>query len=206
MPNRSIGRILILVLIVAVVASWILTFKTERDKRRLASALEQAQASVDALEQERLQLSGDLAQVSETLTGRDSQLESIQAELNGLKDQLHDAVQEIARLQTEQSGMYVRQASLTEQLDTANLDRDAMRAKLSSIKELKAAILTVKHHLREQRHQVWLAKAEAQRAEDQQRLAQGNRGFVVRDGSSTLAVAPRLGTKLQVRVLEPQSE
>ena len=206
MPNRSIGRILILVLIVAVVASWILTFKTERDKRRLAGALEQAQASVDALEQERLQLSGDLAQVSETLTGRDSQLESIQTELNGLKDQLHDAVQEIARLQTEQSGMYVRQASLTEQLDTANLDRDEMHAKLSSIKELKAAILTVKHHLREQRHQVWLAKAEAQRAEDQQRLAQGNRGFVVRDGSSTLAVAPRLGTKLQVRVLEPQSE
>ena len=43
---------------------------------------------------------------------------------------------------------------------------------------------------------------DAQRAEDERRLAAGNRGYLVRDGVTTL----RSATKLQVRVLDPQPQ
>ena len=47
----------------------------------------------------------------------------------------------------------------------------------------------------------WRARAEAQRVEDQRRLAEGNRGYVVREGQPTVGGA----TTLHVRVLEPQT-
>jgi hypothetical protein len=50
--------------------------------------------------------------------------------------------------------------------------------------------------------QRWTTRAVAQRTVDEQRLTQGNRGLLVRNGLPT--TGPR--TTLQVRVLDPQTE
>jgi chromosome segregation ATPase len=206
MPQGRIGRIALAVLVVGLIASWVMTYRTDHDNRRLSAALDQAHTSIVELESERQRLEQELAQASETVQGQDVKIGLLQAELTDLEGLFTDAEQEIGRLQAEQSAMLARNQDLTNEFALADQERTEMRTKLSSVKELKLAIKSVRRELRQQRRQVWLAKIEAQRARDQQLVASGNRGFVVRNGASTLAASPRLRTRLQVRVLEPQAE
>jgi hypothetical protein len=81
-------------------------------------------------------------------------------------------------------------------------EKTLLEQKMRSIRELRLAIHAVKQQMWAKRRHEWLAKLEVQRAEDERRLAEGNRGYLVRDGSTTLKSA----TKLQVRVLDPESQ
>jgi chromosome segregation ATPase len=205
MPQQRV-RVIVVVLTVGLAVSWIVTFRAEQDKRRLGSALDEAHASLVDLEQERVRLEQELAGTTGSLEGQNVRVVVLQSELDELQTLLQDAEQEIARLQTEQSAVLAKNAELTEQFASVDAERQDLRARMSSLKELKVAIRTVKRELREQRRQVWLAKIEAQRAKDQQLLVSGNRGYVVHNGTSTFAASPKLRTRLQVRVLEPRTE
>lgn len=206
MASRPVGRALLVILFVALVVSWMFTLGIERDRKRLAAANREAEAAVSALEEERVGLALELDQVRQNLEGKDSELQALRTELAGLQSQLADAQHEITRLHEENTLALDSHARMHEQFAAIFIEKQQLEARLSSIKELKLAIRSVKRRLHEERWQSYLAKIEARRAEDQRQLAQGNRGYVVRNGLSTLVAAPTLGNKLQVRVLEPQTE
>jgi len=130
------------------------------------------------------------------------QLAQVQSELDVVQQELERTVGQLASLQQEHATLVDEHAAMNSQLAAVEEDKRQLEAKLSSLKELKLAIKDVKRKMWAQRWVRWRARAEAQRQADQERLAAGNRGYVVRDGTSTL-VGP---TKLQVHVLEPQPQ
>ncbi len=206
MGNRVFGRIAIVVLLASVVGSWVLTLKVERDRKQLTEKYAAAQAALTEAELARKQLSDEVWVNKKLLAEQDEELTGLQAELSSLQTKLADAHQEINRLHTEQVALIDHHQGLTERLAVVTQENQRLEAKLSSIKELKSAIRVVRARLQDEQHQARLAMIQHQRTEDQKRLAQGNRGFVVRNGTSTIVAERKLGTKLQVRVLDPQTE
>jgi len=189
------GRILLWLLIVAAVVSGVLATKSELDKRRLLSTYAQATSALAQLEQERTHLSKELASARDTMDIQTNDLSHLQAYLAQVE-------QELGTLRREHSQLLQTNLTLVGQLAAVTQEKQELQAKLASLKELKAAIRAVKQQIWQQRWQAWLARIEAQRTEDQRKLAQGNRGFVVREGVPTLGPV----AKLRVRVLEPQTQ
>ena len=199
MAQRSIKQVVFVALIAAVVISALFATKVTQDKRQLSQELARVEA-------ERAHLRHELTQTRETLEGQATQLTGLQSELSSLQARLEQTEQEISRMQVEQASLRQTNESLAEQLGIVNQQKAELEAKLSSLRELRAAIRAVKQRLWRERWNGWLARIETQRVADHQKLAQGNRGFVVRDGSTTLGASSRSTgpTKLQIRVLEPQ--
>jgi chromosome segregation ATPase len=158
-------------------------------------------AALTQLEEERVQLNEELSQARQTLDSQATNLEQLQGELGRVHARLGQAEQEISRLQSEQAALRQGNVNLIDQLTTVVQEKQVLEAKLSSLQELRLAMRSVKQRLREERWQAWLAHVESERAEDQRQLAQGNHGFVVRNGVSTLGAR----SSLQVRVLQPEA-
>ena len=192
--NHPVKPVVLWALAVGVAVSVALAAKLTFDKRRLTAVYTQARAEI-------AQLSQELGQARQTIDTQADDFGALEQELTRIQTRLNLADQDIARLQQEQVAMKEENQTLNEQLTAASAEQQALRARLSSLTELKIAVREVKARVRQERWEAWLAYVRAQRADDQQRLAKGNRGFVVRNGVPTIG-AP---TRLQVRVLEPQA-
>lgn len=182
------GRSLLWILAVATLVSGALAAKFTFDKRQLASHYAEAQRTLAELTHE----------LDETREIADDQA----TELDRLSARLTDAEQEVRRLQFEQKGFRQANAGLLQELASVSQEKALLDEKLHSIRALKLAIRTVKQQMWAKRRQAWVAKLDAQRAEDARAGADGNRGYLVRNGSPTW----RAGTTMQVRVLDPQVE
>lgn len=202
MPIQGRGRIILIVLTIGLVISTLIATKAEHDKRQLGDSYTRAQAMLAELQQERESLTRELNQARQVVESQAADLSVLQNELSGLQVRLNDAEQEITRLQTEHLQLEASNTTLRDRLELTTEEKQALEARLSSIKELKSAIRTVKRKLRQERWESWMAHIQYRREEDQRELARGNRGFVVRDGTPTIGSA----SKLQVRVLEPQAQ
>ena len=196
------GRILLLVLTIALVISTIVTIKTEREKRQLGSAYANAQALLADVRHERDSLNDELTKAREIVETQAADLRQLQEELNGLQAHLKDSEDEITKLQADHLQLETTNTQLNQELALTVEEKRALEAKLSSITELKLAIRSVKQRLRQERWESWLAHVQAEREQDQRDSAYGNRGFLVHEGISTLGSS----NKLQVRVLDPQAQ
>ena len=194
MAQHTDRRALLWILVAAVLASGLLATKLALDKQKLASAYAKTQAILSQLQQEQTHLNQELTQARETTDTQASDLTALQMRLG-------KAEQEISRLQHDHEQLQQTNLTLTQQLAAVTQEKAQLEAKLSSLKELKTAIHLVKQRIQQEHRQAWLARIQAQRAEDQRKLARGNQGYVVRDGVPTIGLV----TKLQVRVLEPQT-
>ena len=198
----SRGRYILIVLGVLLLASLWRTGSTERQKRRLADAYRQAQQQLQQLEAERAHLNGELVQAHQTIEEQAGNVSGLQQELKSLQERLDETTTGLASLQHEHEALRERNDSLTEQLSAVTDENQQLEAKLSSLKELKLAIRDVKHKMWNERWAAWRARIEALKAADQEQLAMGNHGYVVRNGISTLGSSE----KLQVHVLQPQPQ
>ena len=193
-PQRT-GQLVLWVLVIGLLVTGALAVMAGRDRHRLTTALTQ-------LEAERTQLSEELAAAHQTVESQTTDLAHLQAELASLQASLEDAELEVRRLQVEQASLQQANEGLSARLDVAQQENQAIEARLSSLKELKLAIREMKRKLWRQRWQAWLDRVQIARTKEHDQLVQGNRGFVIRNGIPTLGSV----TKLQVRVLEPQTE
>ena len=193
------GRVILIALLTALAVSLWRTVSVERDKRALSHSYEQAQQLVAQLTQERTHLNTELTEAKQTVETQAGSLSNLELELGNVQAKLTTAATQIASLQHEHEQMRGQNASLTARLDSAMADKAALEARLSSLKELKLAIRDVRQKLWNERWADFRARVYAQRERDQEQLASGNRGFVVKQGRSTLGSSPRL----QVHVLEP---
>ena len=200
------GRVILAVLALAVVASLWRTVAVERQKREVAQSYEEAQRLVQELTAERDHLSGELLETRQTVEDQAGSLANLQQELASVQGQLNETVAQITSLQRDYAKLESRNSSLSEQLEAAVAEKAQLQAKLSSLKELRLAIRDVKHKLRAERWAAWgtwwRERAQRTRETDQARLASGNRGYVIKQGKSTLGASPRL----HVHVLEPQPQ
>ena len=195
MRRQHTGQTILWVLVVGVLVTGALAVKVQRDNRKLASAYAQIQATLDRVAQERSQLNEELAQARQTLEGQAD-------DLSHLQTRLAQAEQELKRLEGDYAQLRETNTGLSQQLSLAAQEKQALEAKLSSLKELRAAIREVKRKVAQERWEAWLGRIQTQRASDQDRLAQGNRGYLIRDGASTAGSS----AKLLIRVLDPQTQ
>ncbi|MFA5344853.1 MAG: hypothetical protein WC315_01065 [Candidatus Omnitrophota bacterium] len=126
-------------------------------------------------------------------------LNEVQTELN-IERQLSASLQkELAATRIKLDRVKVELDNTRKQLNEVNkrsavtqgdsiklsMEKKTLKAKLDSLKELKAAIERVKREILQQKQQELLARKEAQREKNVRKLAEGNRGFVLKDSKST---------------------
>ena len=196
------GRVILVVLGIATAVSFWRTAALERQKHRLSTAYTKVQGVVGQLTEERDRLNSELSTTRQTVEAQGGQLASLQHELEEAQGRLERTVDELASLQREQAHLRSQNSSLSMQLSAVTAEKAELEQRLSSLKELKLAIRDVKRKIWQQRWASLRTRIEQLRHEDQDRLASGNRGYIIRDGKSTLSSAARL----QVHVLEPQSQ
>ena len=195
-------RIAVLVLALLVVSLW-RAVAVEREKRQVTEAYQRAHQLVTQLAQERDHLNQELVGANHTVEAQAGDLKNLQQELKSVQQRLEETVTEIASLQREHQTLHQENAVLATELGTVKTEKQQLEAKLSSLKELRLAIHDVKRKMSTERWAAWRAQRERLKVEDQERLASGNRGYLVREGTSTLSAA---GPRLHVHVLEPQSQ
>ena len=196
------SRVVLGVLAVVLLASLWRTVAVEREKRRITAAYEQAHRMAQQLGEERAHLSDELVQAKQTIEGQTSDLTHFQNELQDLQGRLDKTMTELAALQREHEELRQSNASLTTQLSSVEAEKQQLEQRLASLRELRLAIHEVKRKMWNERLAAWRAHIQAVKAADQERLAAGNRGYLVRNGTPTLGSR----TKMQVHVLEPQSQ
>ena len=196
------SRVVLGVLTVVLVASLWRTVAVEREKRRIAAAYEQAQRMAQQLGEERAHLNEELVQAKQTIGGQTSDISHFQNELQELQGRLDKTMTELAALQREHQELRQSNASLTTQLSSVTTEKQELEQRLASLRELQLAIRDVKRKMWNERWASWRAHVQAAKAADQERLATGNRGYLVRNGTPTLGSR----TKMQVHVLEPQPQ
>ena len=195
-------RIVVLVLALLVAVSLWRAIAVEHEKRQVTEAYQRAHQLVTQLAQERDHLNQELVGANHTVEAQAGDLKNLQQELKSVQQRLDETTAEIASLQREHQMLRQEHSVLTTELGTVKTEKQQLEAKLSSLKELRLAIRDVKQKMSTERWAAWRANVERLKREDQERLASGNRGYLVREGTSTLGAGPRL----HVHVLEPQSQ
>ena len=195
-------RVLLLFLALLVCVSLWRTVAVEREKRQITEAYERAHQLVTQLAAERNHLNQELVGANHTVESQAGDLNNLQHELKSVQQRLEETTAEIASLQREHQMLHQENTALTTELGTVKTEKQQLEAKLSSLKELRLAIRDVKRKMSTERWAAWRAHVERLKSEDQERLASGNHGYLVRGGNSTLGAGPRL----HVHVLEPQSQ
>lgn len=188
-------RLLFIGLAVLAIASLWRAAAVEGEKRRLAEAHAKIQHAMNELEDERNRLTGQLAEARQTLGERTDDLSRFTLELQ-------QAQRQLASLQREHEELLAHDRSMSDQVSALTTEKQELEAKLSSVKELRLAIRDLTRKVWQERWAVWRGRLRAHRHADQDRLLAGNRGYVVRDGASTLGESPRV----HVHVLEPQAQ
>lgn len=203
MAQHSIRRPLLVILAVGFVVSAGVGLRAEWQRRQASEAYQVASAALSALERQQAQWAHVLNELHDQLQEQTDQATHQKEEVARVQAQLADAQAQLRAAQREYAQLHGEHQLAQERLAAVIHDNQALTATLSSMPELKAAMRTARRQVWQQRWQRWWARAEAQRTDDERRLTQGNGGYVVRDGFSTLG-ADVARTTVQVRVLDPQ--
>jgi len=159
--KRSVRVWLIILAAVVIIFDIKIYFSLASKLVRTHRELEETQTRLGQEQKEKQQLQGELKTTRE-------QLQKIKAELKGTQ-------RELKIVNTKLSGAEKNNLLLME-------EKERLEARLNSLKELKKAIKEVKVEYRQQKAQQYITKKEHQKEIDAQKLTQGNRGFLIKDG------------------------
>ena len=157
-----------------------------KEKYELLNALNEIKQQVQVLENDKRNLSLELE--------KEKQLADKLSEQNaGLKDNLKASITRLTRLFTDAENtqksledmraqfslLRAENAALKDQTTQMSSENESMKAKLGSVSEMKKAI-------REFRKQMGKVGKEIKHQVNVNQVAEGNRGFVIKDGQPTL--------------------
>ena len=163
-----------------------------KENVQLQSSLGEINLQIAALGEQRLNLLRDLEkekQLAQELQGKNtllkdnlkagiSKIQKLQDALNRTKA-ISDELNAVASiLRAENSALHKDEERLNSKLSQINRENDNFKAKLNSVEELRKAINEVKKQLRK----VAVVMIKTARS---QRVIEGNRGYLVREGKST---------------------
>lgn len=199
-PSRR-GRYVIIALVLVVIGALWRTAAIEGEKRRIVSAYDEAQQAVNELQTERDRLSHELEAAKSSMSDQTADITRLHNELAFIESKLDETVVDLASLQRDHEALRLTNSSLASQLASVSDEKQALEARLGDIKELRLAIREVKQRMSSERWAQWRAKVQAFKEEDQRRLAAGNRGYLIKNGTSMVNQA----TRMHVKVLEPET-
>lgn len=196
------SRLLFIGLAALAIASLWRAAVVEHEKRRLAEAHAKIQRAMNELEDERTHLTGQLVEARQMIDEETNELSRLALELQHAQTQLERASKELASLQREHEELLAHDQSMSSQVSALMTEKQELDAKLSSVKGLRLAIRDLTRKMWQERWAMLREHLQARRHADHDLLIAGNRGYVVRDGASTLSSSPRM----HVHVLEPQAQ
>ncbi|MFH1889027.1 MAG: hypothetical protein ABH806_02920 [Candidatus Omnitrophota bacterium] len=167
-----------------------------REKYVLLNELNQAGEQVLALEervQKEKELQNALAKensaLKDELMADTEKLTQLQINLQNSQKTIEQIIEQIALAKTENAALREEKGKIILKLNWVSQERDGLKARLSSLSELKETIREVK--IRTQK-----AKSIINKITESKRAIAGNRGYLVRDGESTFT-----GAKIKIEVM-----
>lgn len=163
-----------------------------KDNLDLAKQLNQIKEQAVVLEQEKQNLLESLEK--EKAWGKKLEHESygLKNSLKAREEKVQDLINDFSRTQkviddlgVQISSLKTEKEQLKADLSKVSRENENFRSKLSSIKELKKAMLELKE-------QVTKVKKEVRQKINIEKLSEGNRGFVIRDGKPTFSAKVRI--------------
>jgi len=148
----------------------------------LEQAIEKEKEMQNTLAQENLTLKDELKANTDKLTQLDADLQNAQKTIEQLTSQ-------IALSKAENTALREEKDKLTQDLTQISQERDTLKARLSSIPELKSTIKEVKIQM----HKTKVLMREVTR---KIRVIEGNRGFLMKNGKTTYPI-----TKIKIKVM-----
>lgn len=153
----------------------------ENDKQNLSQTLEKERQLQQKLTDENSRIQADLRASEEKLTKLD-------AEFIQTKNSIQELSSQLSALKAENAALIEEKNNLNIQLTQVVQEKDALKARLSSISELKKAI-------RELKIQVRKVGKELKQKVKTERIIEGNRGFLIKNGKSTYPAKVKIEVK-----------
>ena len=187
---------------VAVISTWRM-IATEAQRAHLAHTNTQLSQTVQQLQTEQSQLTQELGEARSTLDTQTGEVARLRQEWQTAQEDLTRTVTELASLKRDVHSIQTQNTQLNDQVSSAMMENQQWQVKFSSVHELKLAIRDVRRKIWHQRWAAWRAHLDAYRHVDEDQLALGNQGYVIRDGLPTLGGG---SPRMHVHVLEPQAQ
>ena len=185
------------VLLAGLVASrWIWSFYAEN--RRLQAAVERREQVIGQLEQEGARLALELGAANTQLSETAGEVDQLNQTTQGLGEQIGRLTTEIDQVQASYRQVREEREQLMQRVLEIEQERASLASRLSSIPELRRAIEDAIEVRKQARQAERLTRLSARRSADRE-LAQGNRGYVIREGRPTVGLST-----VWVRVHEPE--
>ena len=185
------------VLLAGLVASrWMWSFYTEN--RRLQAAVERREQVIGQLEQEGARLALELGAANTQLSETAGEVDQLNQTTQGLGEQIGRLTTEIDQVQASYRQVREEREQLMQRVLEIEQERASLASRLSSIPELRRAIEEAIEARKQARQAERLTRLSARRSADHE-LAQGNRGYLIREGRPTVGLST-----VWVRVHEPE--
>ena len=184
--------------LVGMIFFWVVSLQQEN--RRLASTLLEHNAAIEHLHHLKTQLTQELGTATTRLAESSAEISRIDRRGQALSDQVEQLSTDLE--QTRTSYVQVRQdrEQLMERVLALEQERTSLARRLASMEELRTAIReSIESRRRTLQQAQRISVVQAQRIADQRRLAEGNQGFLVREGQTTLG-----HSTVWIRVHEPE--
>ena len=181
----------------AVVALWVRSLQWEN--RQLQAIVEQRNMVINQLAQEETQLKGDLATAQQHLADTASEVARLDQLAQGFGQQVAQLSGQVTQVQQSYDQVRQEREELLQRVLDLETERMLLMRRLSSIDELRLAIREAIETRKNERQAHWLSLVRTQQLADAQELANGNRGYMVRDGRPTMNTATVL-----IRVHDPE--
>lgn len=143
----------------------------ELEKQNLLQAVEQEKEAQKALGQENSEL-------KESLKVNTDKLAKLDADFQGAQNTIEQLNSKIALVKAENMALRAKREKLALELSSVSQEKDALKARLSSVAELKKVIKELKKQVRK-------STGELKEIAAAQRIIEGNRGFLIKDGKPT---------------------
>ena len=194
---RTIG-ITLLVLLVAVISLWVRSLQWEN--RQLQAIVEQRNRVINQLGHEEMQLKLTLATAQQHLLETASEVARLDQVAQGFGRQVEQLTGEVGRVQKSYEQIREEREELMQRVLDLETERMLLMWRLSSIDELRLAIREAIDTRRSERQAHWLAFLQTQRVADEQELAKGNQGYLIRNGRPTIG-----NSTVFIRVHDPEA-
>ena len=181
-----------------VVAVWLRSLHWEN--QQLQAIINQRNAVITQLAQEESRLRLELGEAKTHLADTTSEVARLDQQAQGLGEQIQALTVEVNRVQASYTQVHAERAQLIQQVMDLEQERTTLRRRLSSVEELKTAIQEAIDIRKVAKQVERLAILHAKRQAEAVAIANGNRGYLIRDGRPTIG-----HTTVWIRVHDPQA-
>ena len=192
----TVGAVFLLFL-TAAAAFWVRSLQWEN--RQLQAIVEQRNMVINQLAQEETQLKLELTTAQQHLMDTANEVARLDQVAQGFGQQVAQLSGEVGRVQASYDQVRQEREELLQRVMDLETERMLLMRRLSSIDDLRLAIREAIETRKSERQAHWLSLIRAQRMADAQELANGNQGYMVRDGRPTLG-----NTTVFIRVHDPE--